>query len=237
MRWRLLVNSLERTGARDRLERLSLAIDQVGPIIALVLLAPSAIGLAALGGYAGYWLAAGQPGVTFEVVAYRAPWHVRVRCRWSAHAPVDAPYGHRSVTPAPDSTPNAVLCASIRRAQRAMDHHRPAGRDVPAGRDAHREGLARPGRRPARRVAPRGLSRRPFDTLLPAPPSRRPRSTPGRAGGLVSHRLDSGPESAAAAADPELRPIAERRAPGTGARVDAGLGLAYRLVRVPGRAV
>ncbi len=68
MRWRLLVNSLERTGARDRLERLSLAIDQVGPIIALVLLVPSAIGLAALGGYAGYWLAAGQPGVTFEAV-------------------------------------------------------------------------------------------------------------------------------------------------------------------------
>ena len=67
MRWRLLVNSLERTGARDRLERLSLAIDQVGPIIALVLLVPSAIGLAALGGYAGYWLAAGQPGVTFEI--------------------------------------------------------------------------------------------------------------------------------------------------------------------------
>ena len=67
MRWRLLVNSLERTGARDRLERLSLAIDQVGPIIALVLLVPSAIGLAALAGYAGYWLAAGQPGVTFEV--------------------------------------------------------------------------------------------------------------------------------------------------------------------------
>jgi hypothetical protein len=68
MRWRLLVNSLERTGARDRLERLSLAVDQVGPIIALVLLVPSAIGLAALGGYAGYWLAAGQPGTTFEVV-------------------------------------------------------------------------------------------------------------------------------------------------------------------------
>jgi hypothetical protein len=68
LRWRLLVNSLERTGARDQLERLSLAIDQVGPIMALVLLVPSAIGLAALGSYAGYWLAAGQPGMTFEVV-------------------------------------------------------------------------------------------------------------------------------------------------------------------------
>ena len=68
MRWRLLVNSLEHTGARDRLERFSLAIDQIGPIIALVLLVPSAIGLAAFGGYAGYWLAAGQPGMPFEVV-------------------------------------------------------------------------------------------------------------------------------------------------------------------------
>ena len=34
MRWRVLVNSLERTGARDRLERFSLAVDQLGPIIA-----------------------------------------------------------------------------------------------------------------------------------------------------------------------------------------------------------
>ena len=35
MRWRVLVNSLERTGARDRLERLSLAVEQIGPLIAL----------------------------------------------------------------------------------------------------------------------------------------------------------------------------------------------------------
>jgi hypothetical protein len=68
MRWRVLLNSLERTGARDTFERLSLAVEQIGPIIALVLLAPSAVGLAGLGGYAGYWLAAGQPVMTFEAL-------------------------------------------------------------------------------------------------------------------------------------------------------------------------
>ena len=35
MRWRVLMNSLERTGARDTLERLSLAVEQIGPLIAL----------------------------------------------------------------------------------------------------------------------------------------------------------------------------------------------------------
>ena len=68
MRWRVLLNSLEHTGARDTLERLSLAVEQIGPIIALALLAPSAIGLAGIGGYAGYWLAAGQPVMTFEAL-------------------------------------------------------------------------------------------------------------------------------------------------------------------------
>jgi hypothetical protein len=68
MRQRVLLNSLERTGARDTLERLSLAVEQLGPIIALVLLVPSAIGLAGLGGYAGYWLTAGQPVMTFEAL-------------------------------------------------------------------------------------------------------------------------------------------------------------------------
>ena len=35
MRWRVLLNSLERTGARDTLERFSLAIEQLGPIVAV----------------------------------------------------------------------------------------------------------------------------------------------------------------------------------------------------------
>jgi hypothetical protein len=68
MRWRVLVNSLERMGGRDRLERLSVAFEQILPLIAYALLAPSAIGLAGLGGYAGYWLAGGTPVVTFEAL-------------------------------------------------------------------------------------------------------------------------------------------------------------------------
>jgi hypothetical protein len=70
MRWRVFVNALEHTGGRDMLERLSGAVEQIGPIIALVLLVPSAIVLAGAGGYAGYWLAAGVPVMTFEAVRF-----------------------------------------------------------------------------------------------------------------------------------------------------------------------
>ena len=68
MRWRILMNALERTGARDTLERLSLAVEQIGPLIALGLMVPSALALAALGGYAGYRLAAPPPDVAFEAI-------------------------------------------------------------------------------------------------------------------------------------------------------------------------
>jgi hypothetical protein len=57
MRWRVLLNSLERTGARDRLERFALAIEQIGPIIALVLLVPTLLVISALASYAGYIVA------------------------------------------------------------------------------------------------------------------------------------------------------------------------------------
>jgi hypothetical protein len=56
MRWRVLMNTLDRTGARDALERLSLAVENLGPLIATAMLVPSAIALAALGSYAGYWI-------------------------------------------------------------------------------------------------------------------------------------------------------------------------------------
>ncbi len=73
MRWRVLLNSLERTSARDTLERLSLAVDQLGPIIAAVLLIPSLLGLAALSAYAGYAIGTegGHP-ITFEILRYAA---------------------------------------------------------------------------------------------------------------------------------------------------------------------
>jgi len=57
MRWRVFVNSLERTGARDTIERLSLAVEQLGPIVAGVMLIPAAVVLALISGYGGYRLA------------------------------------------------------------------------------------------------------------------------------------------------------------------------------------
>jgi hypothetical protein len=66
MRWRVLMNALERTGARDTLERLSLAVEQIGPIIAIGLLVPSAALLAGLGAYAGYRIGAGQATIVLE---------------------------------------------------------------------------------------------------------------------------------------------------------------------------
>src|SRR5580765_206679 len=61
MRWRALINALERTGGRDTLERFSIAIDKIGPIVAAVLLVPSMIGVSALSAVGGYILAA-EPG-------------------------------------------------------------------------------------------------------------------------------------------------------------------------------
>jgi hypothetical protein len=57
MRWRALINSFERTNARDTIERFSLAIDRIGPIVAIVLLVPSMLGVAALSAVGGHVLA------------------------------------------------------------------------------------------------------------------------------------------------------------------------------------
>src|SRR5205085_9287024 len=46
LRWRMLVNALERTGSRDALERFSIAIEKLGPILAGILMIPSALGIA-----------------------------------------------------------------------------------------------------------------------------------------------------------------------------------------------
>ncbi len=66
----MLVNTFERTSARDAIERLSLAVETVGPIIALLLLVPSAAGMAVLGGAAGFGLATGVWQIPFEVFRY-----------------------------------------------------------------------------------------------------------------------------------------------------------------------
>lgn len=68
MRYRVFVNSLERTGSRDTLERFSLAVEKIGPIMALVLLVPSALLLFVLGIAAGYGLATGGWSVLMSIV-------------------------------------------------------------------------------------------------------------------------------------------------------------------------
>jgi hypothetical protein len=72
LRWRVLVNSFERTGARDTLERFSIAAEKLGPLIVLGLLVPSAVALAALGLVAGYGLATGEWRLPFELIRYFA---------------------------------------------------------------------------------------------------------------------------------------------------------------------
>jgi hypothetical protein len=70
MRWRTLVNALDRTGSRDIIERFSLAVEQVAPLLAMAMLVPSALALAGLAGYAGYWLSGTARVVTFDVVRF-----------------------------------------------------------------------------------------------------------------------------------------------------------------------
>lgn len=60
MRWRMLANALEHTGSRDTLQRFSIAMENLGPIIAAVLLIPSALMLAGLGVATGYMTADGS---------------------------------------------------------------------------------------------------------------------------------------------------------------------------------
>src|SRR5689334_24517552 len=57
MRWRVLMNSLERTSARDKVERLSLALEQIGPLIAVALVIPSMVILTGVSIFAGFRLA------------------------------------------------------------------------------------------------------------------------------------------------------------------------------------
>jgi hypothetical protein len=70
MRWRVLVNSLERTSARDTLERFSVATDKLEPIIALVLLIPSSVTLFVLGLVAGFGVGTGGWPIAIEIIRY-----------------------------------------------------------------------------------------------------------------------------------------------------------------------
>src|SRR3954464_1786522 len=71
LRWRMLINSLENTTARDTVERFSIAIEKLGPIVAAVLMVPSALVLAAGAAAAGFALArGGQHSFLFTMVRY-----------------------------------------------------------------------------------------------------------------------------------------------------------------------
>jgi hypothetical protein len=70
MRFRVLINALERTGARDTLERFSVATEKLGPIVALVLLIPSSIAVFVLGITTGFALAQSTTAITLLIVRY-----------------------------------------------------------------------------------------------------------------------------------------------------------------------
>lgn len=61
MRWRMLLNSFEKTGSRDFLERFSIAVEKLGPIMVGILIVPSALMLLAGSVAAGYSVAAADP--------------------------------------------------------------------------------------------------------------------------------------------------------------------------------
>lgn len=70
MRWRIFINALERTSARDTLARFSIAIDKLGPLLALALLIPSIVGLFVLGTVAGFGVATGSWALPFQFVRF-----------------------------------------------------------------------------------------------------------------------------------------------------------------------
>jgi hypothetical protein len=95
MRWRILMNSLERGGTRDRLERFSVALEQLGPIIAILLLVPSAIFFAGAGAYAGWALATGNPRpMVFEALRFL----LIFVCAITVFGPFILPAGERTNT-------------------------------------------------------------------------------------------------------------------------------------------
>ena len=70
MRWRMLINALDRSGSRDALQRFSLAIENLGPILAGILLIPSGLMLLGIGIFAGYETGAGGGRMPLEAVRY-----------------------------------------------------------------------------------------------------------------------------------------------------------------------
>jgi hypothetical protein len=62
LRWRMMMRSLARGRRRDLLERFSIALETIAPIVAIIMIVPAGLGLGLLGFVAGYWV--GQPAGT-----------------------------------------------------------------------------------------------------------------------------------------------------------------------------
>ena len=72
MRWRVFINSIEKSGARDAVERFSLAIEHIAPLLVLIVMIPSIVALAGLSGYAGFQLALSgdRTSIPFQLLRY-----------------------------------------------------------------------------------------------------------------------------------------------------------------------
>jgi hypothetical protein len=70
LRWRVLLNSLERRGSRDVVERFSAAFEQLAPAIAALVMVPSAVALAGAGAVAGWTLGRGEAGIAFGLIRF-----------------------------------------------------------------------------------------------------------------------------------------------------------------------
>ena len=93
LRWRTLLNSLERRTSRDTLERFSIAVEQLAPTIAAIVLLPSMTGLAGLAGYVGWTIARGEPqGFIFEALRFL----LLAACALAVAGPIMLPGGDRT---------------------------------------------------------------------------------------------------------------------------------------------
>ena len=92
LRWRVLINSLERRGSRDVMERFSAAFEQLGPAIAALLMLPSGAMLAALAGYVGWTLGTESATLTFGIIRLS----LFAACALTIAGPLLLPAGERA---------------------------------------------------------------------------------------------------------------------------------------------
>jgi hypothetical protein len=92
LRWRTLLNSLERRSSRDVLERFSIAVEQLAPTIAAIVLLPSMLSLAGMASYVGWTMARGEPqGFIFQALRFL----LLAACGLSVAGPMMLPGGDR----------------------------------------------------------------------------------------------------------------------------------------------